>query len=127
MFWKGIDGDSNVYFSWIDNQPNAIWQVQRPVIYTEAQTGGNVSINIGTSDRPAAVVRGNAIVLAWKGVSDDTGLYFAYLENDEWSGQIHISGVGSSTGPGLTTLNGRLYLSWKGIPDDTGLYYSWLG
>jgi hypothetical protein len=127
MFWKGIEDDSNVFSAWIDDQPNAIWQAQRVVAYTEAKAKGNVEIRIGTSSRPAACVRNNAIVLAWKGVSNDTGLYFAYLQNDEWSGQINVAGVGSSSGPGIATLNGRLYMAWKGIPDDTGLYYSWLG
>jgi len=126
MFWKGIEDDNNVYYAWIDNQPGAIWQAQHVVAYTDARTEGNVSVNIGTSHGPAAAVRGNAIVLAWKGVPGDTGLYFASLENDEWSGQINVAGVGSSTGPGLATLNGRLYMVWKGIPGDTGLYYSWL-
>ncbi|MEH2112325.1 hypothetical protein [Nostoc sp.] len=127
MFWKGIGDDSNVYYAWIDNQPNAIWQAQHVVAYSDAEIEGNVEINIGTSSRPVATVRGNTIVLAWKGAPGDTGLYFASLEDDVWSGQINVAGVGSSIGPGLATLNGRLYMAWKGIPGDTGLYFSWLG
>ena len=127
MFWKGIEDDSNVYYAWIDDQPGTIWQAQRVVAYTDARTEGNVEINIGTSSRPVAAVRGNTIVLAWKGIPGDSGLYFASLENNEWSGQINVAGVGSSMGPGLATLNGRLYMAWKGIPGDNGLYFSWLG
>jgi hypothetical protein len=127
MFWKGVEGDSNVYYSWIDDGVGAIWQPQRPVVYTDARTEGNVEVNIGTSHRPAAAVQGNAIALAWKGVSDDSNLWFAYLENEEWSGQIAVAGVGSSAGPGLATLDGKLFMAWKGIVDDANLYYSWLG
>jgi Matrixin len=127
MFWKGIEDDSNVYYAWIDDQPGAIWQAQRVVAYTDARTEGNVEINIGTSSRPVATVRGNTIFLAWKGIPGDSGLYFASLENNEWSGQINIAGVGSASGPGLATFNGRLYMAWRGIPGDDGLYFSWLG
>ena len=127
MFWKGIDGDSDAYFAWLDNQSDAIWQVARPIAYTEAKAEGNAGVNIGTSGQPVATPRGNAIVLAWKGVPGDSGLYFSRLRNDEWSGQTPVAAVGTSSGPALATLNGRLYMAWRGIPGDTGLYFSWLG
>ncbi len=127
MFWKGIGDDSRVFSAWIGDQSNAIWQAQREVTYTLAQAGGNVSLNIGTSSRPAATTRGDAIVLAWKGVPGDTGIYFASLKDDEWSGQIHLDGVGTSAGPGLVSVGGRLIMAWKGIPNDTGIYFSTLG
>ena len=87
MFWKGSEDDHNVYYAWIDDQPDPIWQAQRVVAYTDARAEGNVEINIGTSSRPVATVRDNTIVLAWKGIPGDSGLYFASLENDKWSGQ----------------------------------------
>jgi Matrixin len=127
MFWKGVDGDSRVFYAWIDDQPGAIWQAQREVVYTDSDSQGNVHLNIGSSHRPAAAVRGNSTVLAWKGVPGDSGLWFAPLLNDEWSGQINVSGVGSSAGPAVATLNGALYMAWKGVPGDTALYYSRLG
>jgi hypothetical protein len=127
LFWKGVDGDSNIYFSWRDNTSIAIWQAQRIVAYTDSQASGNISINVGTSDGPGVALRGNAVMMAWKGVPGDSGIWFAPFENDEWSGQINVAGVGTSAGPALTTFNGRLYMAWKGIPGDSGLYFSWLG
>ena len=127
MFWKGIDGDSDAYYAWMDNQPNAIWQVPQKITYTEAQTGGNVAVAIGTSDQPVATVRDNTIVLAWKGVPGDTGLYFSRFQDGEFSGQTRVSDVGSSSGPALANVNGRLYLAWTGVPGDTGLYFNSLG
>jgi len=124
MFWKGIEDDSSVFFAWIDDQPNAIWQPQQPIAYTESQVGGQVNINIGTSHRPAAAVHGNAIALAWKGVPGDTNLWFAFLENDQWSGQVNVPDIGSASGPALAAVPGRMYMAWQGIPGDTGLYYS---
>ena len=127
MFWKGIDGDDDAYFAWMDNQPDAIWQVAKRITYTEAQTGGNVEVAIGTSDQPAATVLDNAIVLAWKGVPGDTGLFFSRFENGEWSGQTNVAYVGSSSGPAFANLDGRLFMAWTGVPGDTGLYFNSLG
>lgn len=127
MFWKGIEGDSRVFYASIDDQPGAIWQAQREVVYTDVSKEGNVNLNIGTSDRPAATVRGDAIVLAWKGGPGDSGLWFAPFQNDEWSGQINVTGVGSSTGPGIATLHSQLHMAWKGIEGDSAIYYSRLG
>jgi len=128
MFWKGIDGDSRVFYSWLGDQPNSIWTAQREVTFTIARTQGMEGVNIGSSHAPSATVRGDRIVLAWKGVPGDTALYFATLESDDqFSGQVRIPDVGSSHGPALTSVDGRLHLAWKGIPGDTGLYYSRLG
>ena len=99
MFWKGIDGDSDAYFAWLDDQPDAVWQVAQKIAYTEAEAEGNVSVEIGTSDQPVAAVRGDSIVLGWKGVPGDSGLYFSRFRNDEWSGQTNVADVGSSSGP----------------------------
>jgi hypothetical protein len=126
MFWKGMDNDTRVFSAWIDDQPNAIWQAQREVMYVSADSEGNTPHHIGTSDRPSAVVRGDAIILAWKGVPSDQGLWFAPFRNDELSGQINVPGVGSSAGPTIAFFD-ALYLAWKGVDGDNGLYYSRLG
>ena len=127
MFWKGVDGDSNIYFSWRDNTSLAIWQSQRIVAYTDSNTAGNISINVGTSDGPGAALRGNAILMSWKGVFGDSGIYFAPFEKDEWGGQINVAGAGTSAGPSVIPFNGRLFMAWKGVPGDSGLYFSSLG
>jgi hypothetical protein len=128
MFWKGVDDDTRVFYAWIGNSSNSIWQAQREVVFSESQTAGIEAINIGTTHAPAATVRGDRIVLAWKGIPGDTGLYFATLEdNGEWSGQVRVPDVGTSHGPAVADLEGRLYMAWKGIPGDSGLYYSRLG
>ncbi|HEY2711830.1 MAG TPA: tachylectin-related carbohydrate-binding protein [Chthoniobacterales bacterium] len=126
MFWKGIDGDSDAYFAWMDDQPNAIWQVQQKIAYNTVEAEGIGSETIGTSAQLVATTRGDTIVLAWKGARDDSGIYFSRLRNDEWSGQINVPNIGSAAGPALASFNGRLELAWRGI-HDTNLYFSWLG
>jgi hypothetical protein len=126
MFWKGLDEDSDAYFAWMDDQPNAIWQVQQKIAYNTVEAEGIGSESIRTSAQLAATTRGDTIVLAWRGSKNDSGIYFSRLRNGEWSGQINIPNIGSATGPALTNFNGRLELAWRGV-DDTNLYFSWLG
>lgn len=126
MFWKGMNDDTRVFSAWIDNDSNAIWQAQREVMYVSSDREGNTPHPIGTSDRPSAIDRGEEIILAWKGVPSDQGLWFAPFRNDELSGQINVPGVGSSTGPSIAAFD-TLYLAWKGVSGDVGLYYSRMG
>lgn len=129
MFWRGIEDDDRLFYAWIDDQPASIWEAQREVVYTNAETSGNVFVNTASSNHPTAVARGNSIMLAWKGIPGDSSLWFSPFDalNNEWSGQIRINGAGTSSGPSITEFNGRLYLAWKGIGGDSNLYYSWLG
>jgi hypothetical protein len=110
----------------MDDQPNAIWQVQQRIAYNTVEAEGIGSESIGTSAQLAATTRGDTIVLAWKGAREDKGIYFSRLRNGEWSGQINIPNIGSATGPALANFNGRLELAWRG-DNDTNLRFSWLG
>jgi hypothetical protein len=68
MFWKGIGGDSRVYYSSLDAAPNAIWQAQRLVEYPDAQSNGIVMVQIGTSRGPSVTQCGNRLLVTWKGI-----------------------------------------------------------
>ena len=127
MFWKGIPDDSRVFHATLGSTPGAIWSAQQEVVYTIAEIGGNVNRNIGTSGQPAAALKGDAIMLAWKGIEGDTNLWMSLLQNGEFSGQISVPNVGSAAGPGLAVTGQRAILVWRGIPDDVGLYTSTLG
>jgi hypothetical protein len=126
MFWKGVEGDSRVYYSWLDNGPGAIWQPQRVVAYADYQTSGGVWHHIGNSSGPSATVRADRILLAWKGVSGDQGIYFSLFDGNEFTGQIKVSGVGTSQGPGVCTVGSFTHMAWKGVEGDNNIYWSTL-
>ncbi|MBU67662.1 MAG: hypothetical protein CL858_19815 [Cupriavidus sp.] len=126
MFWKGVEGDDLVYWSSIDNQPGAIWQPQRVVSYVENETEGGVWRNIGNSNGPSATVRGNRILLAWKGIPGDSGIYFSLFDGNEFTGQINVAGVGTSQGPGVCTIGGITHMLWKGVQGDNTIWWSTL-
>jgi len=129
MYWKGIQDDDNVYHAVLVDAANGIWGPQDRVSYVDAGNlaSGETPIAIGTSDSPVATVRGNELVLAWKGIPGDDDLWFSRFSNGEYSGQMNVPNVGSAAGPSIVNLNGRLVLAWRGIPDDSNLYVSTLG
>ncbi|MCM3763742.1 matrixin family metalloprotease [Neobacillus niacini] len=126
MFWKGVEGDRNVYYSWLDNGPGAIWQPQRVVAYIDNETSGGVWRNIGSSSGPSATVRGNRILLAWKGIPGDQGIYFSLYDGNEFTGQIRVNNVGTSQGPTVFDTGGFTHMAWKGIDGDNTIYWTTL-
>lgn len=112
MAWKGIDGDSGIYFS--TNDGGARWQPQRRVS------------DVGSSAGPALAFFHQALHMAWKGIPDDSGIYHSTSFNNgvSWTPQQRIPDVGTSQSPALAVYNDRLFLAWKGIEGDSGLYWS---
>jgi hypothetical protein len=127
MSWKGAGDDPHIYFTFIGPGASAIWDRQNVVGFSDVRTTGRDFIPAGTTDGPALAPRGSDLVMAWKGVEGDSGIYFSILTDRDWSGQVRIPNVGTSAGPAIANLGGQLFLSWKGAQDDTGLYFSTLG
>lgn len=126
MFWKGVEGDQQVYYSWLDDGRGAIWQPQRVVAYADNETSGGVWSNIGGTHGPSATVRGDRILLAWKGVEGDQGIYFSLFDGNEFTGQIRVNGVGTTQGPGVCTVGSFTHMAWKGVEGDNTIYWSTL-
>jgi len=126
MFWKGIPGDANAYYSSYDPINDPIWKPQRRIEYFAYQTGGGVPHAIGTSGPLSAAVRGNRIILTWKGVEGDSNIWFSLFQNNEFSGQVTVPNVGTSVGPSVVQANGRTFMAWKGVDGDSGIYWSLL-
>jgi hypothetical protein len=125
MFWRGIE-DRNVYYSWLDDGPGAIWQPQRVVAYADLQAQGGIWLNIGSTHGPSATVRGNRIMLAWKGGEGDRGIYFSLFDGNEFTGQIRISETGTTQGPSVCTVGAFTHMAWKGVEGDNTIYWSTL-
>lgn len=65
LIWKGVEGDSTLWFARTD---------------AAGEFSGQVPIaNTGTAGRPGIVSVGGRIIAAWRGVEGDTGLYTANL------------------------------------------------
>lgn len=124
MFWKGIEGDATVWWSSIDFAHDPIWKPQRRVEYFEYETTGGSPLAIGTTGGVSATVRGDRILLAWKGVEGDSCIYFSRFQDGEFSGQIQLSDFGTSVGPSVVQANGRTYMAWKGVEGDSVIYWS---
>lgn len=124
MFWKGIPGDSTAYWSVFDFASDPIWRPQRRIEYFSYQTDGGVSLAIGTTGGLSATQRGNEILLAWKGVQGDSGIYISIFDGNEFGGQIRVPNVGTSVGPSVATIDGANLMAWKGVDGDSTLYWS---
>lgn len=124
MFWKGIEGDANAYYSFFDFANDPIWKPQRRIEYFSYQTGGGVSLAIGTTGALSATVRDNRILLAWKGVEGDSAIWFSLFENNEFSGQATVPNVGTAVGLSVVQANGRTFMAWKGVDGDSGIYWT---
>jgi hypothetical protein len=121
LFWRGIEGDDNVYYSWLDSGSSK-WRPQQNVAYVDPQSGGAASI--GCSHGPSATQHGTRLLLAWKGVEDDTSIYFSLFDGSEFTPQSTVSGVGTSQGPGLCGFGGITHMAWRGAEGDNGIYWS---
>ncbi len=62
--------------------------------------------------------------MAWKGISNNQGIWFSSFNGTSWVLQQNVQGVGTSVGPSLAVYNGRLYMAWKGISNDQGIWFS---
>lgn len=126
MFWKGVRGDSGIYFTRIGSAPAAIWDAQNRVSYTESDTRGQQRLMVGTTNGPSATLRGDRILLAWKGVEGDTSIWFSLFDGSEFSGQVSVANVGTSNGPCVCAFAGQTHMLWQGVPGDDGIYWSLL-
>lgn len=115
MVWKGIGSDTAVYAS--EMQAGA-WTPQAPIRH------------IGCSSSPALTQLADAsaatptmgLLMAWKGIPGDQGIYWTRHLAGSWEGQRPLEGVGTSHGPAVATLNGQVYMAWKGVEGDSGIY-----
>ncbi|PEU03389.1 hypothetical protein COD79_18715 [Bacillus cereus] len=114
MFWKGTDGDSKAYWSVIDFSNDPIWRPQRIIEYFSYEADGGVAHAIGTTGGLTATQRGDSILIAWKGVEDDPGIYVSLFANNEFGGQIKVPNIGTSSGPMVVQTNGITLMAWKG-------------
>jgi hypothetical protein len=125
LFWKGVSDDSNVYHSSIGPGPDAAWEPQDQVAYLNIK--GDQRTGIGSSNGPAVAVFDQAMLLCWKGVENDSSLYFGVLEGGEYDAQVRLRGTGTSAGAAAIRVGSSILLCWKGIEDDSGIYSAVLG
>jgi hypothetical protein len=127
LVWKGVAGDSHVYYTSILDGPDSIWDAQRMVVFPEAQTSGTASIAIASSHGASIATIRNKLFAVWKGLPDDSGIWFSSLVDGEWQGQAKVEGVGTSARPALTVVDGLLWMAWKGIEGDSNLFFTTFG
>ena len=118
MFWKGSSGDNSMWWSTLN--PNNTWAPQRQVTFHNFNNDGTVQNTVipYTSSGPSAAARDNEVVLVWKGVGSDKGIWCAPLRPDGWSGQVAVQGGFTETSPALCLLGSNLSLAWRGSGSD---------
>jgi hypothetical protein len=130
MFWKGVDDDEHAFFSSFDGTPGATWLPQRVIDYPKANASDTgldvVQVRIGASRGLSATPHGDKVLVAWKGVEDDSGIYFSLFDGLAFSGQINVNAVGTSQGPGVGRIGAVTHMAWKGVEDDNVIYWSTL-
>jgi Matrixin len=92
------------------------WTPQRPVP------------GIGTDASPALCVCGPWLVMAWRGIGDDDGIWCSRsTDGFSWSPQRSVPGTGTTDGPALAWDGTTLWLAIRGVPDDDALYWTTSG
>ena len=116
MVWKGVDDDSGIYFS----EFGGGWTPQQQV----GGVGCSYSPSLAHIGIPGGPLR-MGLFMAWKGVGDDSGIYWTRNMGAGWESQRNVADVGCSAAPALSNANtGQIYMAWKGVEDDTGIYWS---
>jgi hypothetical protein len=128
MVWKGLPGDSGLYFSQF-NPGIGKWASQ------------NVIGGVGSSDRPyvAADPVTNTPRIVWKGIQGDHALYTSTLRSQFWqpqqevawvvagnggAGTVEVGRPASEFGPCLVNAAGKIFMVWRGINDDQDLWFT---
>jgi hypothetical protein len=112
MAWKGKGDDARLFRSSSDD--GARWMPQ--------QLAGD---NRGSSNRPALVaVQGLAgfagwtLLMTWKGIADDYGLYWSLRDGGSWQAQRRANDAAgdfaTSSSPSLAVVGRRPMMVWKG-------------
>lgn len=129
MFWKGSGNDTRIFQATLGSEPNAIWSAGEEVSYQRIQTQGVIRDVVNTDSHPAAVQRGDTLVLSYRGMPGDTAVWFMTLRQGEgqWSGPFTVPGAGTTTGPGIAQLGGALFIAWKALEPQSELHFSRLG
>ena len=92
MAWKGIEGDQGIWLSRTADGNN--WDGQQNVVGIGSSIGPSASaIKIGASF---------VMVMTWKGIRGDQGIWTNSFDAVNWTPQRNIAGIGSSVGPSLT-------------------------
>jgi hypothetical protein len=120
LFYRGEGDDQAIYYNWRGGQPSDIWQGAQRVTYPEATAQGIVFHGVGTHRAPSACVRGNRILLAWRGVDGDAGIYFSYFDGETFTGQIRLNAVSTDVGPTVADAGSHSLMCFKG---PAGLLY----
>src|SRR5262249_54544590 len=74
----------------------------------------------------SATQHGDRILLAWKGMEEDPGIYFSLFDGNEFTGQIRVGAVGTTQGPGVCRIGTTTHMAWKGLEGDSVIYWSTL-
>lgn len=120
MAWRGIPGDSDIYWSVFDNDR---WSPQENI-----PGGGFASLHgpallgfptIGPSAGP-----NTGLFMAWDGVRGDDAIYYAANPRlSHWEPQRRTD-FGTSDRPALAHFRDRIYMAWKGVGRESTIFYS---
>jgi hypothetical protein len=123
---KSIFGNANGCSAW--GTLSVAWNAAAvPGAWSAEQQG----LGIGTSNRPALGVSNNLLFAAWKGVPNDTRMFWSMLAGGtgpnlagaRWNAEQQIAGAATSDGPLLADFNAHLYAAWKGVPGDNRVFW----
>ncbi|MEV0966611.1 M57 family metalloprotease, partial [Streptomyces sp. NPDC049910] len=124
MFWKGIEEDERMYFSKFDKNASS-WEPQQEVLYTLVNADGPTTFHVGTSRGPSATVDGNRIMVAWKGMGLDPGIYFSMYDGTTFTGQIYFNAA-TNQGPGICSFDGIVHMVFRGAGEVDSMWWSTL-
>jgi hypothetical protein len=116
MVWKGVGEDPGIYTAHLDDGA-LTWSPQERLPGGCSHSPSLVEIRL-----PGGPNTG--LLMAWKGVRGDHGIYWSQNTGAGWTPQQRVPGVGTSAGPSLASANGIVYMAWKGASDDPGIYWS---
>jgi hypothetical protein len=134
--WKGEGNDQGLYWSHFEFSCMGDGLINGRLSWEGSLQVPGVDSSIG----PALAVFNNKLFAAWKGESNDQGIYWSNYSappmpnpgklvvspclTGMWAPQQRIANVGTSFRPSLAVFDNRLFAAWKGINNDEGIYFS---
>ncbi len=118
--WRGVSGDSAVYWSALNG---TTWSPQQRI--SGIGTAHGPALATGFTTTPPDGVPVTGLFMAWSGAPGDSNIYYSQSRNlGSWDSQQVVNGVGTSDRPALCMFNGKMIMAWKGAPGDSGLYWA---
>jgi hypothetical protein len=103
---------ATVYLAWATGRPGIGWTSLNPV--QDSWFESKVLRDRGSSHTPQlATGLGDPLVMAWKGLGEDTTIYWSAFDGSDWGPQQPLPDRQTRVAPALGTVGGTIVMAWS--------------